>query len=107
VAKTPRERAPWFRYTDAASVGIEMVVAITICALGALWLERNVTHWAPWTSLIGILVGVGAAAKAVLRAARTAAREAAADPAKTAPEAAATGRRPDSPASGDDRGNSG
>ena len=64
------QRAPWFRYSDAASVGIEMVVAITICALGALWLERNVTHWSPWTSILGILIGVGAAAKAVLRAAR-------------------------------------
>jgi F0F1-type ATP synthase assembly protein I len=68
--RKPPERAPWFRYTDAASVGIEMVVAITICALGALWLERNVTHWSPWTSILGILVGVGAAAKAVMRAAR-------------------------------------
>jgi F0F1-type ATP synthase assembly protein I len=61
----------WFRYTDAASVGIEMVVAIVVCALGALWLERNVTHWAPWTSLIGIGVGLAAAGKAVMRAARS------------------------------------
>lgn len=70
MAEAPK-RAVWFRYTDAASVGIEMVVAITVCALGALWLERNVTHWAPWTSLIGIGIGLGAATKAVVRAART------------------------------------
>lgn len=68
---TPPKRAVWFRYTDAASVGIEMVVAIVVCALGALWLERNVTHWAPWTSLLGIAIGLGAASKAVMRAARS------------------------------------
>ncbi len=67
----PPKRAVWFRYTDSASVGIEMVVAITACAVGALWLERNVTHWAPWTSLLGIGVGLGAATKAVVRAARS------------------------------------
>ncbi|MBK6923483.1 MAG: AtpZ/AtpI family protein [Deltaproteobacteria bacterium] len=73
--RTPPKRAVWFRYTDAASVGIEMAVAITICAIGALWLERNVTHWSPWTSIIGVLLGIGAASKAVVRAARTYKRE--------------------------------
>lgn len=48
-----------------------MVVAITVCAFGALWLERHVTHWSPWTSLLGIGVGLGAATKAVFRAAKT------------------------------------
>lgn len=70
MSEAPK-RAVWFRYTDAASVGIEMVVAITVCAMGALWLERNVTHWSPWTSLLGIGIGLGAAAKAIVRAART------------------------------------
>lgn len=99
---TPPKRAVWFRYTDAASVGIEMVVAIAICALGALWLERNVTHWAPWTSLLGIAIGLGAAGKAVARAARSyrqqlaesAAAEAAAEATRTdAPSPAAGGPR--------------
>lgn len=71
ATNAPPKRAVWFRYTDASSVGIEMVVAIVVCALGALWLERNVTHWAPWTSLIGIGIGLGAASKAVFRAAKT------------------------------------
>ncbi|MBX7083160.1 MAG: AtpZ/AtpI family protein [Nannocystaceae bacterium] len=73
--RTPPKRAVWFRYTDAASVGIEMAVAITICAVGAMWLERNVTHWSPWTSLLGVLCGILAASKAVLRAARSYKRE--------------------------------
>lgn len=84
------KRAVWFRYTDAASVGIEMVVAITVCAFGALWLERNVTHWAPWTSLLGIGVGLGAATKAVVRAARTYRRQLAESAAAQANDAAPT-----------------
>jgi len=85
---SPPKRAVWFRYTDAASVGIEMVVAITVCALGAQWLERNVTHWSPWTSLIGIAIGLGAASKAIVRAARSYRRqlaESAQDEAAAAP----------------------
>ncbi len=69
--RQPPTRAAWFRATDASSVGIEIVVAITICAFGGMWVERNVTHWAPWTSLLFLLAGIGAAGKAVFRAART------------------------------------
>jgi F0F1-type ATP synthase assembly protein I len=69
--KQPPQRARWFQYTDAASVGIEMVVAITICTIGAYYIERYLTHWAPWTTLIGIVVGCITAGKAVHRAART------------------------------------
>ena len=103
----PRGRAAWFRYTDAASVGIEMVVAITICALGALWLERNVTHWSPWTSILGMLVGIGAAAKAVMRAARMGRPHGTAEPAKTAPEGAAQPRGADPAADTERPGDSG
>lgn len=71
-----------------------MVVAITICALGALWLERNVTHWSPWTSILGILVGVGAAAKAVMRAARTHRPTTESEPANAAREGAAAAPKP-------------
>lgn len=74
----PPKRAAWFRYTDTASVGIEMVVAVAIGAFGGMWLERNVTHWAPWTTLLGIAVGLGAAVKAVVRTARTYKRDLAA-----------------------------
>jgi F0F1-type ATP synthase assembly protein I len=103
----PRGRAAWFRYTDAASVGIEMVVAITVCALGALWLERNVTHWSPWTSILGMLVGIGAAAKAVLRAARMGRPQPGSEPAKTAPDDAARPRGVDPSARDDRPGDSG
>ena len=98
----PRGRATWFRYADAASVGIEMVVAITICALGALWLERNVTHWSPWTSILGLLVGIGAAGKAVLRVTKLGRPAASDEPAKTAPDDAARPRGAD-PAAGPER----
>lgn len=103
----PRQRAAWFRYTDAASVGIEMVVAITICALGALWLERNVTHWSPWTSILGILVGIGAASKAVLRAAKMGRSAPPSGPAKAARSTAMRERTGDPPIDGDRHGDSG
>jgi F0F1-type ATP synthase assembly protein I len=70
MAKAPPKRAAWFRATDAASVGIEIVVAICIGTFGGLWLERSVTHWSPWTTLLGLAIGLGAATKAITRAAR-------------------------------------
>ena len=35
-----------------------------------MYLERHVTHWAPWTTYIGLGVGIGAAGLAVVRTAR-------------------------------------
>ena len=67
----PPKKAAWYRYTDTASIGIEIAVAITLGALGGMWLEHNVTHWAPWTTVIGFLVGILAASKAVVRTAKT------------------------------------
>lgn len=62
--------APWFRYTSAASVGIEIAVAIIGCTLLARWIELRYTHWSPWTTLIGFGIGVGAAVNALVRTAR-------------------------------------
>ena len=70
MSSPPPKKAAWFRYTDASSVGLEIAVSITICSLGAMWLESNVTHWSPWTTLIGLLVGIVAAGKAVVRTAK-------------------------------------
>lgn len=64
------ERAPWYDYTSASSIGIEIVVAITLPTLGAFWLERNVTHWRPWTTLLGFVTGCGAAVLALARVIR-------------------------------------
>lgn len=64
------KRAPWYEMTSASSLGIEIVVAITLPTLGAFWLEKNVTHWRPWTTLLGFAIGVGAAAMAFLRVIR-------------------------------------
>jgi F0F1-type ATP synthase assembly protein I len=63
-------RAPWFRATSAASIGIEIAVAIVGCTLLAGWIEHRFTHWSPWTTLIGFAVGIGAAIKALVRTAR-------------------------------------
>lgn len=66
----PPRRAKWFLYTDASSLGIEIAVAITFGALGGYALERYLTHWSPWTMLLGFAFGVVVATKAVLRTAR-------------------------------------
>lgn len=76
--RDPDKPAKWFRATSASSVGIEMAIAICGCTLGASWLERNVTHWSPWTMLIGLAVGIAAASKPIFRLIREHERDAAA-----------------------------
>ncbi|WP_052553341.1 AtpZ/AtpI family protein [Enhygromyxa salina] len=73
--RRPGGRAPWFKMTSAASIGIELAVAIVGCTLLARWLETNYTHWAPWTTLIGFGVGIAAAVKALVRTAKQFQRE--------------------------------
>ncbi len=64
------ERARWFQLTEAASIGIEMAAAVGVGAFAGMYLERNVTHWAPWTTFIGLGIGIAAAVLAVLRTVR-------------------------------------
>lgn len=61
------DRAKWFHATSASSIGIEMVVAILLGTYGGYLLEKHVTHWSPWTMLIGLLLGCAAAGKAIAR----------------------------------------
>jgi len=70
VPYAPPKRARWFLYTDASSLGIEIAVAVTMGAVGGYYIERYLTHWSPWTMLLGFAFGVVVAAKAVLRTAR-------------------------------------
>jgi F0F1-type ATP synthase assembly protein I len=65
--RDPNEPAAWFRSYSASSVGIEIVVSVVLGLGAGLWLEKEVTHWGPWTTLVGLLVGLGAAAKAIQR----------------------------------------
>lgn len=83
------ERAQWFELAEAASVGIEMAVAVSIGHFGGLWLEKNVTHWAPQTRWIGLAVGLGAAILAVVRTAMVFQKKLAQEEAAEAAEVAA------------------
>ena len=74
-AERPRGQAAWLRYSSASSVGIEIAVAIVGCTLLAGWLEREYTHWSPWTTVIGFGIGVGAAINALVRTAKQYQRE--------------------------------
>ncbi len=44
-----------------------MAVAICIGAFGGKYVQDHWTHWKPWTMLIGLMIGIGAAALAILR----------------------------------------
>ncbi len=58
-----------------ASVGIELAVAICIGYFGGRWFEQRF-DWAPWGSLLGLLIGIGAGANTLVRVARDVSREA-------------------------------
>ncbi|MBV1856796.1 MAG: AtpZ/AtpI family protein [Nannocystaceae bacterium] len=66
----PPKPATWYRYMDASSLGIEIAVSVVLGAAAGMWVEKNVTHWAPWTSVIGMMLGVATAARAIVRTAR-------------------------------------
>ena len=68
--EAPHKPATWYRYMDASSLGIEIAVSVVLGAAAGMWLEKNVTHWAPWTSVIGMMLGVATAARAIVRTAR-------------------------------------
>ncbi|GAB4295365.1 MAG: hypothetical protein Kow0090_10260 [Myxococcota bacterium] len=51
---------------SASAVGIEIVAAIVIGALGGKWLDDKFGT-APYLTLFGIIAGIGAAVKAVIR----------------------------------------
>ena len=66
----PPKRAKWFVYTDASSLGIEIAVAVCFGAIGGYYIERYLTHWSPWTMLLGFAFGIVVAVRAVLRTSR-------------------------------------
>lgn len=89
------KKAEWYQWTEAGAIGMEMALAIAIGYFGGRWLERNVTHWSPWTMYLGLLAGIGAAATAIVRTARKFTRQLEAE------ESAGSGQSHESPAPGD------
>jgi F0F1-type ATP synthase assembly protein I len=73
--RRPGGKAPWFKITSSASIGIEIAVAVVGCTLVARWLEGAYTHWAPWTTMIGFALGIAVSIKALVRTAKQFQRE--------------------------------
>lgn len=70
ATKAPVTKAAWVRGAEASSVGIELALAICVPMIGAHYLEAHVTHWSPWTTLLGVLFGLGVAALVLRRTMR-------------------------------------
>lgn len=93
-AKKTGKKATWVRGAEASSIGIELAISICVPMIGAHYLERHVTHWSPWTTLVGVVVGLAIGANALTRTARDyqrslradAAADEDADPPKDDPE---------------------
>lgn len=76
VVDGPREippgerKARWFRHLSASSLGIEIALTIIVGWWAGRWVERNWTHWSPWTTYIGFFIGCGAGVMAIRRSVR-------------------------------------
>lgn len=68
--REPVKKAAWVRGAEASSIGIEIAISICVPMVAAYYLELHVTHWSPWTTLIGVLLGLMVAANGVRRVAR-------------------------------------
>jgi hypothetical protein len=62
----PDARAMWREALRHAAVGWEIVIAIGIGYLGGWALDRWL-HTAPWLSIVGVALGVGAAVRTLVR----------------------------------------
>jgi len=69
-ARKPVRKAAWVRGAESSSLGIEIAVSVCVPMVGAHYLEQHVTHWTPWTTLLGVALGLFVAANAVMRTAR-------------------------------------
>ncbi|MEM6995312.1 MAG: AtpZ/AtpI family protein, partial [Myxococcota bacterium] len=58
ATRKPVKKAAWVRGAEASSVGIELAIAIVAPMIGGHYVEKHVTHWAPWTTLIGVFLGL-------------------------------------------------
>ncbi len=65
-----------------------MAAAIGVGVFFGRWFERNVTHWAPGTTFVGLGIGLAAAVFAIIRTARNFTRVIAEEEAREAAEEA-------------------
>ena len=65
----------WKAVGSYGTVGIEVVLSVVVGLFGGSWLDKKLGT-GPWLTVVGIVYGIAAAARALYRAARRATKEA-------------------------------
>jgi F0F1-type ATP synthase assembly protein I len=65
----------WKAVGSYGTVGIEVVLSVVVGLFGGSWLDRKLGT-GPWLTVVGVVYGIAAAARALYRAARRATKEA-------------------------------
>ena len=65
----------WKGVGSYGTVGLEVALSVVVGLFGGSWLDKKLGT-APWLTLLGVVYGVAAAARALYRAARRATKEA-------------------------------
>ena len=64
----PRQTGQRRQWAEAIGLGFDVVAALAVGTVGGHYLERFVTHWSPWTTVIGFILGLGAAIRLTISA---------------------------------------
>jgi F0F1-type ATP synthase assembly protein I len=65
----------WKGVGTYGTVGLEVVLSVLVGLFGGSWLDKRLGT-GPWLTVVGVVYGVAAAARALYRAARRATKEA-------------------------------
>ncbi len=65
----------WKGVGSYGAVGLEVVLSVAVGLVAGSWLDKRLGT-GPWLTIVGVVYGVAAAARALYRAARQATREA-------------------------------
>ena len=70
LVTAPKGHGDRRQWAEAIGLGFEIVTAMAIGTGGGWWLEQHVTHWSPWTTVVGFFFGLGAAIRLTMTASK-------------------------------------